>query len=61
MRQTAHEKRDFPTVHFNEKQMLEEQTIALKYIHDLVERLRRNATNSTILLQMMDQDLRRKP
>ena len=61
VRQTASEKRDYPTVHFIEKEMLEEQTTALKYMNDLVQRLERNTNNSTILLQMMDQDLRKKP
>jgi ferritin len=51
---------DFPTVHFIETQMLEEQTTALKYMHDLVKRIDRNPENSTVLLQMMDQDLRKK-
>ena len=60
VRQVAHEAKDYPTVHFIEKQMLEEQTTALKYMNDLVQRLRRNAKNSTIVLQMMDQDLRKK-
>lgn len=60
LRQSAHEARDYPTVHFIEKQMLEEQTTALKYMNDLVQRLRRNAKNSNVFLQMMDQDLRKK-
>ena len=56
----AHNERDYSTVHFIETQMLEEQTVALKYMSDLVERIKRNSDNSTILLQMMDQDLRKK-
>jgi ferritin len=56
----ANNEKDYPTVHFIETQMLEEQTIALKYMSDLVERIKRNSNNSTILLQMMDQDLRKK-
>ena len=47
------------TVHFIEKVTLEEQTIAVKQMHDLVKRLDHN-NNSPILLQMMDQDLRKK-
>lgn len=60
VRLQAHNDKDYPTVHFIETQMLEEQTIALKYMSDLVERIRRNSNNSTVLLQMMDQDLRKK-
>jgi ferritin heavy chain len=60
VRLMANNEKDYPTVHFIETQMLEEQTIALKYMSDLVERIKRNSNNSTILLQMMDQDLRKK-
>jgi ferritin len=60
LRQAAFEVKDYPTVHFIEKQMLEEQTTALKYINDLVRRIERNSGNSIVLLQMMDQDLRKK-
>jgi len=60
VRQAAFEKKDYPTVHFIEKVMLEEQTVALKYMKDLVRRIERNSDNSTIILQMMDQDLRKK-
>ena len=60
VRAAAHNERDYPTVHFIEQVMLEEQTTALKYMHDLLKRLERNTENSTILLQMMDQDLRKK-
>ena len=60
VRLAANNEKDFATVHFIESQMLEEQTTALKYMHDLVKRIERNADNSTILLQMMDQDLRKK-
>jgi ferritin heavy chain len=60
VRQTANDRKDYPTVHFIEKQMLEEQTTALKYMNDLVQRIQRNSNNSTIVLQMMDQDLRKK-
>lgn len=60
VRRIASGKQDYPTVHFIEKQMLEEQTTALKYMNDLVQRIQRNANNPTILLQMMDQDLRNK-
>lgn len=57
---TAHEQWDYPTVHFIEKEMLEEQTTALKYMNDLVRRLQPNEKNSTIVVQMMDQDSREK-
>jgi ferritin heavy chain len=60
VRQAANDIKDYPTVHFIEKQMLEEQTTALKYMNDLVQRIQRNSNNSTIVLQMMDQDLRKK-
>ncbi|CAF2319694.1 unnamed protein product [Rotaria sp. Silwood2] len=60
VRLAAHNEKDYPTVHFIEKQMLEEQTLAVKYMYDLVKRIERNSDNSTILLQMMDQDLRKK-
>ncbi|CAF3558442.1 unnamed protein product [Rotaria socialis] len=60
VRLAAHIEKDYPTVHFIESQMLEEQTTALKYMYDLVKRIERNSDNSTILLQMMDQDLRKK-
>jgi ferritin heavy chain len=60
VRQNANEGKDYPTVHFIETQMLEEQTTALKYMNDLVQRIQRNSNNSTIVLQMMDQDLRKK-
>ncbi|UJR25143.1 hypothetical protein I4U23_006502 [Adineta vaga] len=50
----------YETVHFIEKVMLEEQTTAVKQMHDIVQRLDRNKQNPTILLQMMDQDLRKK-
>jgi len=60
LRQAAFDEKDYPTVHFIEKQMLEEQTTALKYVKDLVRRIDRNSNNSMVLLQMMDQDLRKK-
>jgi ferritin len=60
VRTMANNDRDYATVHFIEQEMLEEQTTALKYMHDLVKRLERNAENSIVLLQMMDQDLRKK-
>ena len=60
LRLAANEEKDYATVHFIETVMLEEQTIALKYMHDLVKRIERNSDNTTILLQMMDQDLRKK-
>jgi len=60
VRQAANSDRDYPTAHFIEQQMLEEQTTALKYMNDLVARIQRNANNSTIVLQMLDQDLRKK-
>jgi ferritin len=60
VRQAAYNETDYPTVHFIEKQMLEEQTTALKYMEDLVQRIARNSNNPTIVLQMMDQDLRAK-
>jgi ferritin len=60
VRQAAYNETDYPTVHFIEKQMLEEQTTALKYMEDLVQRIARNSNNPTIVLQMMDQDLREK-
>jgi len=40
--------------------MLEEQTIVLEYMSDLVKRIEQNSQRPTILLQMMDQDLRKK-
>ena len=60
VRLMAHNDKDYPTVHFIETQMLEEQTVALKQMLDLVERIKRNSNNSTVLLQMMDRDLREK-
>jgi ferritin len=60
LRTAATTERDYPTVHFIEKQMLEEQTTAMKYINDLVKRIDRNSDSGTIVLQMMDQDLRKK-
>lgn len=60
VRQLAHEKRDYSTVHVIEEEMLQEQTTVLKYMHDLVQRLQRNEKNSMIVLLMMDQDVRRK-
>jgi len=60
VRLQAHNDKDYPTVHFIEQVMLEEQTVALKYMSDLVERIKRHLDNPTILLQMMDQDLRKK-
>ena len=60
VRSAAYKERDYATVHFIEKQMLEEQTTALKYMYDLLKRIERNTDNSTILLEMMDQDLRKK-
>ena len=51
--------KDYATIHFIEKEMLEEQTLAVKYMHDLVKRIERNS-DSYILLQMLDQDLRKK-
>lgn len=60
VRTAANNERDYATVHFIEQVMLEEQTTAVKYMYDLVKRLDRNSENSTILLQMMDQDLRKK-
>jgi len=60
LRLAATNEKDYPTVHFIEKQMLEEQTTALKYMKDLVKRIERNSDNSMVLLQMMDQDLRKK-
>lgn len=60
VRLQANNDKDYPTVHFIEQVMLEEQTIALKYMSDLVERIKRQSDNPYILLQMMDQDLRKK-
>lgn len=60
VRFAAESDRDYSTVHFIETQMLEEQTTAVKFMNDLVKRIERNSENSTILLQMMDQDLRNK-
>ncbi|CAF1357068.1 unnamed protein product [Adineta steineri] len=60
VRLQANTEKDYPTVHFIETVMLEEQTTALKYMSDLVKRIERNSDNVAILLQMMDQDLRKK-
>lgn len=60
VRLEANNEKDYATVHFIEQEMLEEQTTAVKHMHDLLKRIERNAENSTILLQMMDQDLRKK-
>jgi len=60
VRQSANSAQDYPTVHFIEKHMLEEQTVAVKFMYDLKKRLERNADNSKIILQMLDQDLRNK-
>ena len=60
LRSKATADKDYATVHFIETQMLEEQTTALKYMHDLVKRIDRNPEHPNILLQMMDQDLRKK-
>jgi len=60
VRLAANNDRDYPTVHFIETQMLEEQTIALKYMSDLVKRIKENSESLTTLLQMMDRDLRKK-
>ncbi|CAF0878348.1 unnamed protein product [Rotaria sordida] len=60
VRLAADTDKDYPTVHFIEQVMLEEQTTAVKYMHDLLKRIERNSDNSTILLQMIDQDLRKK-
>jgi ferritin len=60
VRLEANNIKDYPTVHFIETQMLEEQTIALKYMSDLVKRIEENSESSVTLLQMMDQDLRKK-
>ncbi len=40
--------------------MLEKQTIALKYMSNLVECIERSSHNLTIVLQIMNQDLRKK-
>jgi ferritin len=53
VRLAANNEKDYPTVHFIEKKMLEEQTTALKYMHDLVKRIERNSDNSTILFNFL--------
>lgn len=60
LRESATIDKDYATVHFIEQEMLEEQTTALKMINDLAKRIQRNPPNSTVLLQMLDQDLRNK-
>lgn len=60
LRRVADAESDYATVHFIENVMLEEQTTALKYMHDLVKRIGRNVDGTTVLLQMMDQELRKK-
>jgi ferritin len=60
VRFAATQKQDYATAHFIENVMLEEQTTALKYMHDLVKRIERRTESTTVLLQMMDQDLRKK-
>ena len=59
VRQRAHDNNDYATVHFIEKNMLEEQITAVKTMVDLRERLTQSG-ESALFLQMMDQDLRRK-
>lgn len=51
--------KNYALVHFVEKEMLEEQTTALKYIRDLNKRIERSPT-SKVLLQMLDEEFREK-
>jgi ferritin len=55
----ARDESDYTTIHFFEREMLEEQITAVKYMNDLVKRMSR-LKDSTIFLQMLDQNLRDK-
>ncbi|CAF0821522.1 unnamed protein product [Didymodactylos carnosus] len=59
VRTMAHSAKDYSTVHFIEKEMLEEQTTALKLIHDLTRKIERNSDDAKILLNLLDRDLRK--
>lgn len=50
----------YAVVHFVEKVMLEEQTVAYKVSKDMQTRLERNSGREFVFLQMMDQELRKK-
>lgn len=60
LQRSATDAKDYATAHFIETQMLVEQTTAVKYMHDFVKRIERERDHPTVLLQMMDQELRKK-
>jgi ferritin len=50
VRLAANNEKNYSIVDFIETQVIEEQTIALKYMSSLVKRIERNPESSTILL-----------